>query len=248
MAFSVTVLGTSGMFATRERACAGYLIDLAGKKLWLDGGPGTWRHLLNHVDYPDIDGIVVTHRHPDHTSDLFIAYHARRYGGPEPLPPIPLYAPAETIDAMQGFVPDLGESFDLTVVAGGEVREIEGAKFSFVPMAHPPETLGVRIEQGDAVFAYSADTGAEADFHTLAGGADVFVCEATLQDADEVWEGHLRASQAAAIFQDLDAQRLVLTHLPPGRDHDLSLNEALTGAPEADIVLAVDGDRIEVGT
>ena len=247
MSFSVTVLGTSGMFATTERACAGYLVQVAGKNVWLDAGAGTWRHLLTHIAYEEIDAVILTHRHPDHTSDIFIADHAFQYGGPEPLPAVPLWAPAEALEYVQAFAPDIEASFTLTAVHAGEAVDIEGAKVSFVEMAHPPETVGVRIEHEGGVFAYSADTGAEADFHALAGGADVFVCEATLQDADEVWEGHLRGSQAARIFQDLASKRLVLTHLPPGRDHGLSLQQALDVDPGAPVSLATDGDRLAVG-
>lgn len=248
MSLAVTVLGSSGIFATVERACSGYLVELSGKKLWLDGGPGTWRNLISSCDYAQLDGILVSHRHPDHTSDVFMAFHARKYGRSAPLPPIPLWGPAEALERMTAYITDLDDAFDLTEIAAGEVIDALDAKLSFVEMAHPPETVGVRIEHAGGVFAYSADTGPEADFHTLASSADLFVCEATLQDADELWEGHLRASQAARISEDVECGRLVLTHLPPGRDHGLSLQEARAASPACAIGLANDGDRLEVGS
>jgi ribonuclease BN (tRNA processing enzyme) len=149
---------------------------------------------------------------------------------------------------MTAYITDLDEAFDLNEIRAGEVLDAFDAKLSFVEMAHPPETVGVRIEHGGAVFAYSADTGPEADFHALASSADLFVCEATLQDSDERWEGHLRAAQTALIARDLGSSRLVLTHLPPGRDHALSLQEARAASPDSDIELANDGDRLEVGS
>ena len=246
MTLAVTVLGSSGMYASVERACAGYLVEIDSFHLWLDAGSGTWRNLQRHIPYSDIDGILLTHRHPDHTSDLFVADHAWQYGGPEPLPRIPLWAPAETMDRIKGFVDDIEESFELRTVAAGDSIDVAGAKFSFTTMAHPPETIGVRIEHGDAVIAYSADTGPEADFSALASNADLFICEANLQDADEPWEGHLQASQAAAIARDVGVKQLLLTHLRPGRDHELSLKEAKSAWPDSNIVLADDGARIEV--
>lgn len=244
---AVTVLGSSGMFPTSERACAGYLVEIGDKKIWLDAGSGSWRNLVKACSYAELDGVILTHRHPDHTSDIFIADHAFQYGGPEPLPPIPLWAPAETLELVAGFASDLAASFELTAIQAGEGIEFEGAKLSFTSMAHPPETLGVRVEYGGSVLAYSADTGPEADFHGLAGGSDLFLCEATLQESDEAWEGHLHASEAARIFADLGSRLLVLTHLPPGRDHERTLDEARTSAPEANIRLATDGERLEVG-
>jgi ribonuclease BN (tRNA processing enzyme) len=73
----VTVLGSSGVFATRDRACAGYLVDLGDAKIWMDAGAGTWRNLITQMDYTQLDGVLLSHRHPDHTSDVYQAYHAR---------------------------------------------------------------------------------------------------------------------------------------------------------------------------
>ena len=103
MTLSVTVLGSSGMFATKERAASGYLLETSEMKLILDCGGGTWRNLLTHVDYGDITGVILTHRHPDHVIDVFQLFHARHYGQPEKMEEIPLWAPAETIERVSGF-------------------------------------------------------------------------------------------------------------------------------------------------
>jgi ribonuclease BN (tRNA processing enzyme) len=248
MSFSVTVLGSSGMFASIERACAGYLVDVEGSTLWLDAGAGTWRNLLAHTSYATLDGIFLTHRHPDHTTDFFQAFHARQYGQPEPLPPIPVWAPAETLERVTAFIPDIDESFDLNVVAAGDRVSFGEATLSLVEMAHPPETVGVRLDHEAAAFAYSSDTGIEADFGALATNVDLFLCEATLQDSDETWSGHLRASQVGEIAQDLGAKRVCLTHLPPGRDHDLSLKEAHAASGGVRLELATDNMKFELGT
>ena len=241
MTFSLTVLGCSGMFATRARAASGYLLDLDGTRLWLDAGSGTWRNLLQFIDYGQIDGVLLSHRHPDHTTDVFQAFHARHYGGSEPLPPIPLWAPADTMERVCGFADEVQQTFDLrTVAAGGEIR-VGPATVSFVSMAHPVETVGVRVENDGVSFAYSADTGPDADFATLAGGVDLFVCEATLQDSDESWEGHMSASAAADVARRVGAGRLLLTHLPPDRDRSMSLEQAIRSGGDLSIDLAEDG-------
>jgi ribonuclease BN (tRNA processing enzyme) len=247
MSFAVTVLGSSGKFQTLERAAAGYLIELDGKHIWMDAGSGTWRNLLGMIDYTELDGIVLSHRHPDHTSDVLQAYHARCFGHPEPLHPIPLWAPAETVEHLRGFCGESASAFSYTVIDDSTVLELGSARLSFVHMAHPVETLGVRLDYDGRLFAYSSDTGESADFGALATDADVFVCEATLQDSDEIWEGHLRASQAAAIAREIGARKLVLSHLPPGRDLQRSLAEARGVADGADVQLASDGRRLEVG-
>jgi ribonuclease BN (tRNA processing enzyme) len=243
---SVTVLGCSGMYATPSNAASGYLIEFDDTRLWLDAGPGTWRHLLRHIDYTDLDGVVLTHRHPDHTTDVFQAFHARYYGGPDPLVPIPLWAPGETLERICGFDPDMTGSFKLEQLSAGQPLTLGSATLTFVSMVHPPETLGVRIEHEGAVFAYSADTGPTADFAALASDADLFICEATLQEEDGGWEGHMLASETGSAALSVGARRLLLTHLPPDRDWKHSLEQARAVAGDLPVDLAADDMTLEV--
>jgi ribonuclease BN (tRNA processing enzyme) len=247
MSFSVTVLGSSGIFSTRERAASGYLLRTGNRNVWIDAGGGTWRNLLGQLEYAQVDGVLLSHRHPDHTIDLFQALHARMHGGAEPLPPIPLWANAETLERVCSYASELEKSFDLREISRGQTLDIDGKKLSFYEMQHWCDTLGVRVEDEDATFAYSADTGPEADFAALAGGADLFICEATGQDSDPISIGHLRSSQAGAFAVQNRVSRLVLTHLPPERDLALSLAEADRTSEGVAVELAADGKTYEVG-
>lgn len=246
VSFEVTILGSSGMFATAERACSGYLLEFGGVPIWMDAGAGTWQRLVRHTDYQSLGGIILTHRHPDHTTDVFQCYHARQFGGPEPLDPLPLWTTEETMGRLVGFSNECGDAFDFRTIQGGDRIDVAGSNVSFYAMAHPPETLGVRVEYDGGVLAYSSDTGPDGDFAALAGDANVFICEATFQDVDGGWEGHLSAADAGRIARDVGCACLVLTHLPPGRDHSRSLAEARDAAGGVEVLLAEDGMRLEV--
>jgi ribonuclease BN (tRNA processing enzyme) len=245
MGLNVTVLGSSAMYASVDRAATGYLVEVDGSSVWLDAGGGTWQNLLRCTDHRSLTGILLTHRHPDHVIDLFQAYHARAYGDPDPLASIPVWAPQETIDHILGFTVDLEKTFNLIPITQASVLEISGARFTFADMAHSTPTLGVRIESDHGVFAYSADTGPDGDFRRLAADADVFVCEASYQDSDEEWFGHMRASQAAITASELNVRALVLSHLPHERDLEMSLKEA-RAAGDVEVSLAEDLRLLEV--
>ena len=242
----LTILGSSARFATAERACSGYLVDVDGHRLWLDAGAGTWQSLMRHCRFDEIEGVVLTHRHPDHATDVFQLQHALLFGPRGQLPRVPLWAPAETIELLSAY-DDLADAFETNVVGDGSAMTFGGATIRFFSMAHPPETVGVRVETPEGVLAYSADSGEAADFQGLAGGASLFLCEASNQDSDELWEGHLRAAQAGRIAREAGVAKLVLTHLPVERDLGTTLAEARREAGAVPVELAVDGAVYEVG-
>ena len=246
VSLSVTVLGSAAMYATRERACSGYLVTSPRARIWMDAGGGTWRNLQNVCTQDNLDAIVLSHRHPDHTIDVFQCFHWRRYGKLESMRKIPLLAPAETLERLVGFSNELDESFELRAVRAGESVQFQDVSLSFHHMAHPPETVGVRLECDGSVVGYSSDTGPQGDLDGLAGGAQVFICEATFQESDEEWEGHMTAAQAGKAAASAGAERLVLTHLPDGRDLDISLKEARNACGDIDVQLAYDNLRIEL--
>ncbi|HET7482209.1 MAG TPA: MBL fold metallo-hydrolase [Actinomycetota bacterium] len=245
----VTVLGSSAMYATRDVPATGYIVTLDGFRLWMDAGGGTWQRLLSLIDYRDVDGILLSHRHPDHTIDVFQAFHARAYGVYGALPPIPLWAPAETVDRITTFSPELREVFEINLIAAGDTVDIGGTKTTFFEMAHPAETCGVRIESGSEVLSYTADTGPAADLHGLARDADLFISEATFQDRDQPWwEGHMSATLAGRAARESGVRRLMLSHLPEGRDLETSLSEARLAAGDIEVVLAEAGTTTQVGS
>ena len=248
MSFSVTILGCQGIYATRDRAASGYLLQFGDRNVWLDAGAGTWRNLLSHIDWRDLHAVILTHEHPDHTTDVFQAFHARQYGDPDERPSIPLWAPQPTLAKLKAFSPKIVESFDAQPIKAGDNFDWSGANFSFHEMAHSgTETVGVRVEFEGGVFAYSADTGPGGSFGALAKDADVFICEASFQEKDEKWEGHTSAAQAAEIAAGLGVSNLVLSHLPADRDLGLSLAEAHRNAKGVTVQLASDGQKHEVG-
>ncbi len=110
---SVMVLGSGGPVATAEgRASAGYLIFTDGKpRVLMDAGGGTFQRLAKSgTNIRDLDIVLLSHLHADHTGDLTsviktIYFHnnqartlARMKGMTLPgrTAPIHIYGPAET--------------------------------------------------------------------------------------------------------------------------------------------------------
>lgn len=66
----LTVLGAAGGYPYAGHACSGYLVEAGGKRILFDCGPGVAAKLLASSRAIELDAVVITHIHPDHTLDL----------------------------------------------------------------------------------------------------------------------------------------------------------------------------------
>ncbi|MFW2439352.1 MAG: MBL fold metallo-hydrolase [Arenicellales bacterium] len=100
---SVMVLGSGGPIATAEgRASAGYLIFTDGKpRILMDVGGGTFQRLAKSgTNIKDLDIILLSHLHADHTGDLTpvikTLYFHNNLAGTGRTAPVRIYGPAVT--------------------------------------------------------------------------------------------------------------------------------------------------------
>lgn len=241
--FGITVLGSSGTWASASSGCSGYLLDHTPPggpttRVWIDCGPGSLSALQQHCQVADVDAVVVTHEHPDHFNDLPVLRNAMRYGlGVERLP---LYAPRGALALLESLVGSRGitPSFTPKMVGDGSVARIGSVRLRFSRTDHPVETVAVRIEPDDGsapAIAYSSDTGPGWSVAALGDGIGLALVEATFLAAEV---GESEATHRTAAFTGADAAgagipRLVITHVPPTGDPEANRAEAEAafGAP-----------------
>jgi ribonuclease BN (tRNA processing enzyme) len=223
------VVGSSGTFPVPGRPASGYLIEQSGTRVWCDAGPGTFVELP--VDSYMIDAVVISHQHPDHCSDLLTAFHAWTYC-PEPRRGVPVYAPQAVWDRVSGFLDGgqgsrLGETFEFTPVWTGDVIEVGELSVSFVETDHAVPTVGSRWEADGRALFYTGDTGPKGNWQDMARDVDLMLSEAAYQErSDDDYPHHLTSAEAGRIAREVQARRLVLTHIPPYLDVSRSVDEA----------------------
>jgi ribonuclease BN (tRNA processing enzyme) len=191
--------------------------------LWLDAGPGTLANLQRRIQLGDVDAVILSHRHPDHWTDIegfFVActYVVERRG-------IPIYAP-EGLEDLVRSGPTTRPTFAWHTIADGHQLTIGAARLSFSRTDHPPETLAVRIDAGGASLGYSADSGPGWSLEALGPGLDLALCEATFLHDQEGRHQHMSARQAGTTARAAGVGRLMLSHLWPTIDPDASRAEA----------------------
>jgi ribonuclease BN (tRNA processing enzyme) len=224
MGLSITVLGSCGTYPVPDEACSGYLVRGAGATVWLDAGPGTLANLQRHVRPAEVDAVVLSHAHADHWTDVLLFYNLCRYV--EPRSRIPVFSPAEVLRLAREVQGDVAPTFDWFVVAGGDVLDIGGLRFTFSRTDHPAETLAARIDGDGRSLGYTADTGPAWALSSLGPGLDLAVVDATFLGDQEGSAPHLSARQAGMGAKGAGVDRLVLTHRWPTVHPDDSRAEA----------------------
>ena len=139
----------------------------------------------------------------------------------------------------------MSEAYDFTTAERAQPFEVGPFRVTPYEMTHiGVYSLGYRIEAGGVVLAYSGDTGPCEEAVELARGADLYLCEATYQNASNLTHFHLSAAQAARA-------RGEGRRGPPDADAhnarprpDVSLDEA--AAVFGTVEIAVPGGSIEV--
>lgn len=224
------VIGSNGTYPTPGRPASGHLVTSGTTTVLLDCGPGVFPGLLALGVVPD--AIVISHHHHDHCLDLLPLFNWLRFTAAERWG-IPVFAPTGVIDrlaAMAGAGPghDFHRALPSRIVAPGDHAEIGEVALRFAKVVHPVPAVAVRVSATEGSITYSGDTGPGGDLAALAEGSDLLLCEATFQGeptADR-YPYHLFALEAGAVAEAAGVDRLVLTHLSPTLEPEVSVAEA----------------------
>jgi len=247
----LTVLGASGTWPNPGTATSGYIVQHDGFNLWVDAGTGTLANLQRHISLSEIHGILISHEHPDHFVDLYPCFYARHYGEVGE-PGLPVFVPTDFTQKLADLVSIdsqvvMRKAFAFTEVVPGDPFEIGPFSVKTEPMAHLGiPALGFRLHADTSVLSYTGDTGPTHHVEDLARDAQLLLAEATWQDRDDLLPFHLSSRQAAIHAREAGVGRLVLTHIWPTLDKDVSRQQA---AEEFDgpIDVATEGGSFEVG-
>lgn len=219
----LTVVGCSGSFAGPDSAASCYLVEHEGFSLVIDLGSGALGPLQAHVDLRDIDAILLSHLHPDHCQDFTGLYVVAKYHPDGQFDRIPVWAPG---DASAYFARVNGPEsstmdgqFAFSRWTDAEPVTIGPFTVTAYEVSHPVPAVGMRIEAGGEVLAYSGDSGPTPVLTDIARGAGLFLCEASfVESGTNPPELHLTGAEAGQVAKDAGVGELLITHIPPWTD------------------------------
>lgn len=231
----VTVVGCSGSFPGPLGPASCYLVEADGFRALLDLGSGALGSLQSYCTFGQVDAVLVSHLHPDHCMDLLPLYVARTYDPAAGHAVIPVHAPTGAATHLaqaygRAEPPGLTGCFDFVEWSPGRC-EVGPLAVTVARMAHPVPTWAMRVEHRGATLAYSGDTGPTDALVEIARDADLALFESSFeQGRDDATPAdlHLTGREAGEHATRAGVRRLVLTHLPPWNDPDVSLAAART--------------------
>lgn len=249
---TLTVLGSSGGTPTRTNPASGYLLETEGMSFWVDAGTGTFMELAKHIDPGTLEGVVLSHTHSDHCTDIFGLYGYLAFG-PSGSVPVPVLVPPGASEHLSAFARAAEEHvfhtvLDLVEVDAGSTVKIDDVSIRFGQAIHPVPALVTHFDTPGGSVVYSGDTGPGSDLLDMAYDADLLLCEASIageRDA-QTYPYHLTAFEAGRIAAEAGVRTLVVTHLASGVDPERALEEAGDGFG-GELVLAMPGTQITIG-
>lgn len=238
----LVTLGTAAAGVPRSGdGGSGHLLEHGETRILVDAGGGVLGLLVAHAPLESLSAVYLSHLHNDHVADLYPLALWARFTKRK----LPLYGPVGTRTLLYRWFslfssdPDpYVQALDITEVTDWTVYKVGGIRFMPCSVEHNVAAFAMRAEAGGKRFVYSADTRAGALLEEAAMDADLFLCEATYQDAPVGVEGgeappreksrdhHMTAREAGLLAKKARAKRLVLTHIKYDLDHEASRKEA----------------------
>ena len=162
--------------------------------------------------------------------------------------------------------PDVRELVSVSEFGEGQVLQQRGLKVTALRVDHPPVTdcFALRFDHAGKSAVFSADTAFFPPLADFAEGADILVHEAMLEEGIErlvartgngarlrehLLASHSFAEEAGRIASDARVKRLVLNHLIPADDAEISEADWVTAVRKTwacDLTIARDGLVVEL--
>jgi ribonuclease BN (tRNA processing enzyme) len=238
----IKVLGTGTCVPSLQRSSSSYLVQTKQLNILIDVGPSVVRRLLEYgFTTRDIDVIILTHFHVDHTADLSTFLFASNYDVEARAKELSVVGGDGLHDFYRGLLAVypwlLPRSYEISLreMSKGTLNK-GGLVITTAQMEHNNESIGVRVEERKSV-TFSGDTDYTKNLVELVSGTDLLIAECSFPERKV--DGHLNLEILQKIVDEANPKRVLISHLYPEWDD-------FSGVLHAPYLLGEDGMEIEV--
>ena len=213
-------LGTAGarfVTARQLRSSAGTYIELSGKRIMLDPGPGTLMTCAKtrpRIEPGNLDAVILSHGHIDHSTDVNVLIDAMTGGGLRRRGL--LFAPPDCLEGREMVVLEYLKNFPEAIVPlkADTPYSIGDVRFRTSPRhLHGPETYGLKFSLGERMLSFLVDGRFSPEIAESYRGTDILVMNAVLahpiQGKDVL---HLALDDIRKVIAIVEPERAILTH------------------------------------
>ena len=253
---TITLLGTAPGYPAPHRNHSSFLLDTGGHKILVDAGESCSRTLIElGIEPVELDTIILTHGHSDHTGGLAMLIQSCWIVGRER--PLPIFLPKELIQPLTIWLDAsyIGPSFipfKLQFQAWEDSNHVDigGINVRVAPTTHLDSLVkkfgsgrfhpfSLSFDSPDFEFVASGDMGAPEDLlPQLGDGTELLICELA----------HFPPASLFRFLQKFRINRLVLTHGSAEvlADIDSVVTEARAMLPKTEIIFAEDKMKVQL--
>jgi ribonuclease BN (tRNA processing enzyme) len=218
----VVFVGTSDAFGAGGRRQSAVLVRGDRGTLLVDCGATTNTGLAElGIPRDEVDCILVSHFHGDHFGGIPLFLFGAMYQD-ERRRPLEIAGPPQIEERVRALAQAMGHSLSgrelcfplrFREVAPGSQHELGPASVTSFETHHQLEAHphGYRISLGTRTVVYSGDTGWFDALPQHAAGADLFICECTLEHAH--LDFHLSLEELTQHRDQFDVGSMLLSHL-----------------------------------
>lgn len=214
----IKVIGKYGRYAPWGEANNCYLIRINNKNIVIDLGAGAIAGLQKYIKIEDIDCVILTHLHFDHSSDIGVLSYALGYLG---VNKVKVYMPSSPQNMVDVY---LSSKFDVSYITNESVINIDDLQITFYKSPHPVETYGVKIMCNNNTLVYTSDCNESEVIKQNTIDADYIIGDACILDKNKKTNApHISVKELAVNVPS--KAKLYLAHLTCGIEDEI-LQEA----------------------
>lgn len=214
----IKFVGTAGarfVVAKQLRSSGGLWLSFEGVNLYMDPGPGALVRCLASkpkLDPTKLDGILLSHKHLDHSGDINAMIEAMTEGGHRRHGV--LFAPGDALEedpVVFRYIRNYPERIE--VLRENRDYSIGGLKFSTAGKhVHSVETYGFNFHLSDATVSYITDTKFHPGLLTQYPGDLLLLNVVLLAENPDRQIDHLSLDDVKILLKKTRAKTVVLTH------------------------------------
>ncbi|KRK64924.1 beta-lactamase superfamily hydrolase [Companilactobacillus tucceti DSM 20183] len=238
----ITVLGFYGGYPHNGIGTSGYLLRDDNFNVLIDCGSGVLNVLSNYLDPTDLDAVVLSHYHHDHTADLGVLQY--NWLAADKDQPLPIYG--HTQDFVNFAQLTEGDATKGIAYNDYEPTNIGPFKFEFLRTIHPVPAYAMRITKGDETIVYTADTTYFDGLVDFAKGADLLITDTNFPEEVTGRKWHMNTKESGTLAKDAGVKRMMISHLPQNYKKQTLLEQSQKYAGDIPVIRAFQGLEVQV--